>query len=194
MNRSRAIAGALLAIGLGACGATPDTHYYMLSAVAPAAAPAAAATGAAAPIRLDAVTIPAELDRTQIVRRSGPNQLDLLGLDRWAAPLDEQIRRVLSDDLGRRLPGRVVGPAAPAISEETGIIAVDVDRFDADRQGHVVLIADWSLVAAGRAVSRRTETIELDASGADPASSAAAMSGALGQFADRIAAALAGDR
>ncbi|HLY58650.1 MAG TPA: ABC-type transport auxiliary lipoprotein family protein, partial [Stellaceae bacterium] len=107
-------------------------------------------------------------------------------------PLDEQIRRVLSEDLTARLPGRVIGPTAPSVPPGTRLVAVDIERFDADQRGQVVLSADWSLVADNRALQRHAERIEIAATGTQPADAPPAMSRAIGLLADRIAAQLRG--
>ena len=187
MSRYLHLAGALAALGLAGCGSSPPTSYYTLAPVPPSGE-AAATSGA--PIRVDAVTIPAELDRLQLVRRADETRLDVAPFDRWAAPLDEQIRRVLSEDLTARLPGRVIGPAAPSVPAGTRLVAVDIDRFDADEGGHVVLSADWSLVADNKALQRHAERVEVATGGTQPADAPPAMSRAIGLLADRIAAQL----
>jgi uncharacterized lipoprotein YmbA len=174
---------------LAGCGSSPPTRFYTL-----AAAPAEASSPVAVPgtpIRVAAVTVPAELDRPQIVRREDATRLDIATLDRWAAPLEDQIRRVLSEDLSARLPGGVIAPTAPSVPAGTRSVTLDIDRFDADRSGHVVLAGEWALVVDNRALMRQAETIELDAAGTEAADAPAAMSRALGRLADRIAARLA---
>jgi uncharacterized lipoprotein YmbA len=188
MIRQPALA-ALTFLLLAGCGTSPPTRYFSLAPVAGAIPPMS--DSAVAPIRVDAVTVPAELDRPQIVRRIDETRLDIAGFDRWAAPLDEQIRRVLSDDLATRLPGRVIDPTAPAVPAEILLVALDVDRFDAGADGTVTLAANWALVSAGRAVERHAEIIRQEGAGPDPDSAPAAMSRALGTLADRIAARLA---
>ena len=168
---------------LAACGSTPPTRYYTLTTTD---GPVLAATRGAQ-IRVDAVTIPAELDRPQLVRQTDATRVEVASLDRWAAPVDEQIRRVLASDLTRRLPGRVLGVGAPAVPAGTLAVAVDIDRFEGGPDGHVVLEASWSLVADGQARLRRSERVEAEAGAADIDRMPGAMSEALGRLADRIA-------
>ena len=92
------------------------------------------------PIRLDRVTIPTELDRSQIVRRLDSTQLQIVEDVRWAAPLDETIRRVLSNDLAARLPqGAVANPNEPSVGEKRQSLAVDFSEFygDSTLRGHI---------------------------------------------------------
>ena len=93
------------------CSASPPTRYYILDSVAAAqgGAAATAAPGSGPLVRLEPVVIPPELDRLELVTRSGPYRLRISDSERWAAPLDDQIRRVLSQDLAERLPPHFVG-------------------------------------------------------------------------------------
>ena len=147
------------------------------------------------PVRLDRVTIPTELDRSQIVRRVGPTQLQIVENDRWAAPLDETIRRVLSNDLAARLPaGVVANPNEPSIGEKRQSLAVDISEFYGDASCTVTLRAAWTLKQSdsqslhGDADVRGSEQDGCSGSGTIPA----AMSQALGQLSDQIAAAVSG--
>lgn len=174
-------AGATLAL-FEACASSPPTRFYTLTDTGPEGAPPAGG----APIAIGGVTIPGEIDRPQLVRRTGPNQLSLSELDRWAAPLDDMIRRVLSDDVARR----VTSPAPTPQQKHT--VSVDIHELYGDAGCNVTLRAVWTLkdpasqtAGAARSV---TEEIRVPASGACPATLAASMSLALGQLSDRIVA------
>ncbi len=95
--------GALsLALLLAGCG-SPATHYFTLSAVSPESSPRAMACPGP-PIAVQHVLLPAMLDRQSMVLAAGPNELKISSQNRWAAPLDDMIGRVLADDLRQRLP------------------------------------------------------------------------------------------
>src|SRR6202042_1194153 len=91
---------------LPACGASPPTRFYILNDIAPTAQPAAVSNRTA--VRVEPPALAPELDRPELVTRSGANRVHVAGLERWAAPLPGQIRRVLSDDLAARLPPGLV--------------------------------------------------------------------------------------
>jgi uncharacterized lipoprotein YmbA len=167
-------------------------HYYTLTE-APASGRRSVPDNMV-PIRLDRVTIPTELDRSQIVRRLDPTQLQIVEGDRWAAPLDETIRRVLSDDLAARLgPGTVANPNEPSIGEKRQTLTVDISEFYGDPTCAVTLRAAWTLKQSDSKSVHGTEETRAAADGACAGASTipAAMSQALGQLSDRIAAALA---
>ena len=169
------VAGALLL--LGACASSPPTRFYTLSDTpGETTAPAGAS-----PVLITVVSIPGEIDRPEIVRRVGPSQLSVADLDRWAAPLDDTIRRVLTDDIARRVP--------KSVSELPRLVAVDVREFYGDASCNVTLRAVWALKQPG--VQPASEEIHVPSSGACPGTLADTMSTALGQLSDRIIAGVA---
>jgi uncharacterized lipoprotein YmbA len=86
-----------------------------------------------------AVKLPGALDRPQIARRLGPNELEYAESERWAGPLDEMTRRVLSTDLLPLLPAgaTMIADDSPTPADMT--IAIEMSRFDADKEGRVAL-------------------------------------------------------
>ena len=175
---------------VGACSSTPPTHFYTLSDTAPEATVPAGVGW----VRIVNLTIPGELDRPELVRRIGPNQLSIAGLDRWAAPLDETIRRALSDDIARRVP-------APAPGQQYSV-SVEIREFYGDSTCNVSLRAGWTVKPTHPESARSanaapanpvpvSEEIQVPSSGSCPATLAATMSVALGQLSDRIIAGVA---
>jgi uncharacterized lipoprotein YmbA len=177
------------------CASSPPLHYYTLTEVpATARLPAAAD---AVPVRLDRVTIPTEIDRSQLVRRIDATRLQIIDGDRWAAPLDDTIRRVLSGDLAARLPPNMVAnPNEPSVGEKRQLLSVDIVELYADATCAVTLRAAWVLKQPDSQSSRGTEETQVPASGncSGTASLPTAMSQALAQLSDRIAAAVAQPR
>jgi uncharacterized lipoprotein YmbA len=184
--------GALLLTALVAGCASPAMRYYTLDPV-PATSTSTGAIATPGPtLRLGAVTLPAVLDRVQIVRRAGQDRIDIAELDRWAGPLDDLMRRALARDLALRLPDRtVLTTDEPAPAGDKRALTVSVTEFDGDLAGHVVLEARWTLFAGSPAapVAQRQERITVEADDGAPSSVAGAMSQAIGILADRIAAA-----
>jgi|SRR5579863_4539147 uncharacterized lipoprotein YmbA len=186
-------------LALAACGSSPPMRYYILdSAAVPVADAAAAASGHApsnpTPVRLEPVAIPGELDRPELVSRSGPFRLRVIDSARWAAPLDDQIRRVLSDDLAARLPhGLVADPYEPAGDEPRRLLSVVFVELSADGLCSATLRADWVLQGPSNEVLRGNE--QFNSRGVDcTAPVPAAMSAALETLAERLAAPIIGER
>jgi len=176
---------------LCACGTATPIRFYTLSSIAPPAAVAAAASASRAPVRIEPVTIPAQLDRLQLVTHEGPNRVRISDSDRWAAPLDEQIRRTLSDDLAARLPAnQVAAPNEPRTDEARRQLSIDVSQFDADEHCAVTLLVNWTLSTSIKQSTSGSERIDMDAATPCPGSLPAAMSQALARLADRLASML----
>ena len=97
--------GIVLVLAMTACGSSPKTHFYTLDAV-PATQHADHAARSDVPVTVGRVELPGTLDRLSIVTRGDRNQVSVSDQDRWAAPLDELVRRALTDDLRMRLPRR----------------------------------------------------------------------------------------
>jgi uncharacterized protein len=172
-----------------ACGSSPPLRYYTLSRVEPETRAELATQPAR--VRLDRVTIPGELDRPEIVRRVDPNRLQIQELDRWAAPLDEMIRRVLSADLAARLPHDVVvDPNGPAAGDQR-LLTVDIQEFYGDAGCAVTLRAAWALKPPQGEATRAADEVHIPSTGGCPEALPATMSLALAQLSERIARATA---
>jgi uncharacterized lipoprotein YmbA len=177
-------------------------RFYTLTAIAPDMPPAVAPD--TAPVRLNRVTVPGEVDRAQLVRRIDATRLQIDEQGRWAAPLDEMIRRVLTINLAARLSPNLVADANESgTGERLQALSVDIQEFYPDASCAVTLRATWVLTppqpqgarapggqARGRQVS---EEIHVPASGTCSGSDAIPepMSRALAQLSDHIAAGVA---
>ena len=165
---------------IGACSSSPPTRFYTLSDTAPEGTPPAGVGW----VHIVGVTIPGEIDRPELVRRMGPNQLSIAGFDRWAAPLDQTIRRALSDDISRRVPN-------PSPGQQYSV-SVDIHEFYGDGSCNVTLRAAWTLKQSPPGIAQPVnEEIQVPSSGTCTATLPGTMSIALGQLSDRIIAGVA---
>ncbi|WP_043344253.1 PqiC family protein [Cupriavidus basilensis] len=165
----------LAAAMLAGC-ASPDPRYYTL-AQGPAAATAAGAEGqAAAPaqaqpvwIEVAPVRVPERLNRPQLVVRGGKdgNELKLLDLSRWSAPLPDELRDALSQQLQARLGA--VDTYQQGLSEVEPVfrITTEVVRLDADVGQRAGAVINWTVrrLPDGKVKAGRTQA-ELAAPGA----------------------------
>jgi uncharacterized lipoprotein YmbA len=150
------------------------------------------------PVRLERVTLPGELERSELVGRIEGSRLEVYAGSRWAAPLDGMVRRVLSADLAARLPpGRVVDPYLPLPAGEPRALMVSVHELYGDERCAVSLSAAWVLSPPPKgpgAVVGATEEVQVPSAGRCPGTMAATMSQALAVLGDRIAARIAGSQ
>ena len=149
---------------LAGCASTPP-HYYTLSS--PQAAHVLADTPSVAPYALNAVTVPAQVDRNAIVVQQKAGHLLLLSDDLWSAPLGAQLQTALSQGLEARL-GRppVQNLALGARDSKVTQIFVDVQRFDMVPGQHVALSAAWRVQFPGgkptfTCFTRLTQPVEI---------------------------------
>ena len=127
---------------LAACSSAP-THFYTLL---PPAQPAAPATVPAAfAIAVEPVGVPAEVDQAQWLVRTGPGQVAVLDNERWAAPLGDELRAALADELTRQLGVRDVYKATNPGGVPVYRIQVEVRRFESVASGYALIEADWNV-------------------------------------------------
>jgi len=176
----------LLTVVPAACSSANPTLYTL------AVVPGYTHTGAPRHIEVRAISIPRYLDRSEIVRSTEGFRLDVMSNDWWAESLDSMIGRVLVQELLQRLPGSVVFPENGAISSAPDAsVEVNVQRFDADRSGAVVLMAVIAVLRQGGTVASRPVRLHVMPTTPGTAGFVAAMSAATGQLADVVAAMLA---
>jgi uncharacterized protein len=174
-------------LAFAACGSSPPTRYYTLDAIEPVAVSTYASVQT--PIMITKVVLPATLDRPQIVRRISANRLDIDELDRWAAPLEDIVQYVLTQDLAARMaPGKVIQPGASLPTGALQRIIINVMTFEADLDGGVILRAQWTIKREDPAAARvsNNEYIAINAGSGDTDALAAGMSRALAELADRM--------
>jgi uncharacterized protein len=165
--------------------ASPNPNLYTLEPP-----PGPVRRGGPRVIELRSIGLARFLERSQIVRSSENFRLDVIPNDWWGEPLDAMIGRTLARALTQRLPGSTVYMENGAVSTEPdATLQVNVERLDQDTTGAVRLAAQFAVVR--RAGDTRGVTIEVPVHGATTADLVAAMSDAIGQLADRIAATLA---
>ncbi len=125
------------------------------------------------------------------MRSSEGYRLDVLSNEWWGEPLDTMMGRILVQELNQRLPGGTVyGDSGAITTPADATVAINLQRFDLDRDA-VVLLAAQIAIEGKRSVSR---AVALKVRPEDGTTQAlvAAMSVAVAQLADTIAEMLAG--
>lgn len=177
-------AALLLAAG---CSSTPPSHFYTLS---PAAFPATAASSVS--VAVGPVSVPAQVDRPQIVVTTGPNQVQLDEFNRWAAPLQDNITRVVAENLVAMLGSPHVTLSPQTLSADAEYrVAIEVQGFESVPGDSASLDAAWMVrrMKDGKTETGRTSVLE-PAKEKSYAALAAAHSSAIGRMSQDIAGAL----
>jgi uncharacterized lipoprotein YmbA len=144
-------------LGLGACASTPSRFYILNTLPASETVPAAAAEQGPV-IGVGTITFPKYLDRPQIVTRASRHQLNLAEFDRWAEPLQENVSRVLAENLALLIPtDQILLQPWPRSATLDYQVQVEVLHFDGWLGGESALVARWSLLdqAEKELVSRK---------------------------------------
>lgn len=172
----------LLAVLPAACS-SPDPTLYTL-----AVEPGPTRHGGPRHIELRSVAMPHYLDRLQIVRSTEDFRLDVLGSDWWGESLDSMMSGVLVQELSQRLPGSIVFPENGAISATPDAsVELNVQRFDADRSGAVVLAAVVAVLRHGEMAASRNLRLSVVPTAPGTAGLVAAMSAATARLANAVA-------
>jgi uncharacterized lipoprotein YmbA len=162
MKMSRLIVAWCSAVFLLVSCAAPPLTVYTLGASS-AAADAAPLAGKPVVIEVARVTVPDELDSTDIVVRDG-SALVRSQHGRWANRLSVGITERLTKDLAARRRDALVTerpqPDAPSYR-----ILINIGRLDVMASGAVTLDADWLIVPRDPAVPTRRDRGRFTTSG-----------------------------
>jgi uncharacterized protein len=133
----------LVAVGVG-CTSAP-VRYYTLTPPPDKTSPASETTLA---IDVRVVHTPPQLNRSELMVRTGPTEVTLLDNERWASPVTDEIKDAVRLELQRRL-SRMTG-LHPAFTKLT--LDIDVRHLEAELGRYALLEATWSatLSAAGQ--------------------------------------------
>ena len=99
-----------------------------------------------ASIGISPVSLPKYLKKSQIVTRTGSNELHLAEFDLWAGKIEEDIGRVIAENLANLLATDKVFmyPLMAAVKLDY-TIKIDISRFDGELGSKVELIVRWSI-------------------------------------------------
>jgi len=182
------LAALVLAAVLAACS-SPSPVLYTIAPVQGPVQP-----GGPKVIALQQIATAHYLERSQIVRSSENYRLDVMSNDWWGEPLSAMLSRVLTEELGQRLPqSTVIGETGAVSASPDATIELNVQRLDEDAAGNVVLQAQASVSFKGRpGPVLRSFRFAVTPPAAGVQGEVTAISTALGQLADGVASMLVG--
>lgn len=172
---------------LASClGRSPAVTFYTLTALPPQVVTVVPTKS----VGIGPIALAAYLDRPEIVTRTTPPILKLADNARWGEPLDKDVGRVLTDNLGTLLApaGIRVVPWDNALPLDPRI-ALRINRFERDESGQVLLAVDWTVIAAGKEDRRTNGTSRIveDVHGESYSATVEAMSRALAALSRELA-------
>ncbi len=182
----------LLVVILCGCASSPSSKFYQLSAMNAPASEMHSSNQDVMVVVIGPLRIPDYLDRPQIVTRSGKNKLHLSEFDRWAGSLENDIIRVLVEDVSAQLPPKrfFVIRWAPLLQTRLSAaykVELIIERFDGALGGLVSLKAQWGIFSPEKGLLMKRESqIDEEVRGKDYDSVVDAMSRAIGRLSKEI--------
>jgi uncharacterized lipoprotein YmbA len=163
--RPRHLAIMICWLALAGClgGTSAPTNFYMLSSLSPSQTGASAATAKdRLRIGLATVVVPEYLNRNEIVVNLDNTVYRLAEFNQWAEPLNDNLTRVLAENLTSLLKDDAI---SVFLSSDSSILPdyrleVDVVRLDGNLGDQSTLVAQWALLAGEEddlIVMRRSE-------------------------------------
>ena len=130
----------LVSVGVG-CTSAP-IRYYTLASAPDRTLPASEATPA---IDVRVLHLPQQLNRAELMVRTGLTEVTLLDNERWAAPLKDELKDAVRLGLQRRL-SRTTALRAGSTKLT---LDIDVQRLEAELGRYALLEASWSATLSG---------------------------------------------
>jgi hypothetical protein len=150
MGRPAALIVCTLAALAAGCASSP-ARFYTLSATA---APSAAASKLS--VAVGPVSIPSAVDRPQIVVSTSANQVTLDDFNRWASPLQDNVARVVADNLVAALGTPRVTLFPQTLGADADYrVQIEIRNFESAPGKYASLDAVWTV---RRARDGKTET------------------------------------
>ena len=172
------------------CGSSP-TRFYALSALPQAAGATSGIVRSGPMLGIGPVSVPERLNRPEIVTWLNENRLNLAEFDRWAAPLQDSITRVLAENLSVLLPtDRAAVFPWPSDFPIDYEVRVDVSRLDGTLGRDCSLIAQWSVLRRGDKQTKGGRSSHLEPAGDNYTTLVAAYSRLVAALSRDIAAVL----
>ena len=177
---------------LTACvGTTPPSQFYMLEPLTPNFAneshpgQESRLTLALAPVKISHY-----LDRAQIVSAAGKNTYQLDELHRWAERLDENMTRVMLQNLTQALATDVVLTTSKRAQQSELRLAVNVLEFHVDAEQKAKLVAQWQVNRGDAVVLSQQTTHQVPVASEDIVLKVQALNQCFNQLSQDIAGAL----
>lgn len=152
--RLTAYALVLMAAVLGGCGSSPPSRFYHLASIngQDEIQQSTLQQDGKTVINVGPVRIPDYLDRPQIITRNGKNEFKLSEFNRWAGALENDIVRVLAENISAQLPPDryFVLRWTPLLETQlpsTYRVEMIINRFEGALNGKVILSAQWGIMS-----------------------------------------------
>lgn len=146
-----AFSGLLIIVFSGCRSITPSVSYYILTPLTDASmSPVDADDNRSKTVGVNPIELPGYLNRVQMVKRTGQNQLDVSSRHRWAEYPDRMIQRVLGDNLQILMAdARVYSAPWPAGLKPDVTVDVTFLELIGTTDKKMLLSATWTIIGNG---------------------------------------------
>ena len=184
----------LCILGLLSACAAPPTHFYTLESQSKAPESTITINSNKIQIGMGPLSLPALLDRKQMINHTENNTIELAEFDQWAAPLKDNVLAVLTKNMSTLQPNAIVRSYPWGVYGDVDYrVIVDISRFDTQLGKSVCLEANWAIMEEKKhtIVSNGQAKIEKSLSDNSYQSAAQLLSQLLSQLSQQIALSLA---
>lgn len=144
-----ALSCALITAFSGCRSFTPPVSYYTLSSISGQASEADASGNLDITIGIRPVELPGYIDRTQMVIRTKPHQLEISSLHRWADYPDRLVQQILGENLQALMPhARVVNVPWPVGLKPDVTVSFHFLELIGTADKKMLLGAVWTIAGA----------------------------------------------
>jgi len=153
---ARSLMCACVALAVG-CTSSPARFYTLGATAAPAAVTSKLS------VAVGPVSVPAAVDRPQIVVTTGPNQVALDDFNRWASPLQDNVASVIAENLVALLGTPRVTLFPQTLNADADYrVQIEIHNFESAPGKSASLDAVWTVrrVKDGRTETGRTSARE----------------------------------
>ena len=198
MNRlslwTLAFSCSLIIVFPGCRSLTPSVSYYILNPLADTSMPPVGADGNRfKTVGVNPIELPGYLNRVQMVKRTGPNRLEVSSHHRWADFPDRMIQRVIGDNLQMLMAdARVYSAPWPAGLKPDLTVDVTILELIGTTDKKMLLSAVWTITGNGDPSPFHLTTLSETTTGAGFDDLAAAHSRVLDALCRQIADTLSG--
>jgi len=131
---------------LNACS-VPPTHFYTLEAQSRAPESINTTITPKTQIGIGPLSLPALLDRKQMVSRIENNSIELAEFEQWASPLKDNVLAVLRKNMATLQPNSIVRSYPWSVYGDVDYrVIIDISRFDTQLGKSVCLEASWAIM------------------------------------------------
>jgi len=178
----------------GCAGTSKPSKFYLLLTLPEAEGLVQLTVDPAAPsVLVGPITLAAYLDRDQIVRRAGKNELTIDEFTRWGEPLQANFYRVLIDNLSVLLSTpEIYNFSQRDVTPTDFQVIIDVLRFDSAVNGDAYMTAFWTVMGEdGQTILLNKKSVfQVPPTSGNVAGLVEAQNGVLTEFSREIAAAI----